>query len=122
LAGDSSLNFLKTDGRDRRTVYGETFQTSQPHIHAAGDVIGLPSTASTSIEQGRIGACYAVGKHTRIAGQQRPYAPCSVPELSYVWLSKGMVRQAGIVYETEPHVSGKRRPDTSWARTMACSN
>ena len=39
----------------------ETLQTSAPHIYAAGDVIGFPSLASTSMEQGRVAACHAFG-------------------------------------------------------------
>jgi hypothetical protein len=35
------------------------YQTAAPHIYAAGDVIGFPSLASTSMEQGRLAACHA---------------------------------------------------------------
>ncbi len=41
----------------RLKVNAKTFQTDVPHIYAAGDVIGFPSLASTSMEQGRIAAC-----------------------------------------------------------------
>src|SRR6266850_364499 len=40
------------------------YQTSQPHIYAVGDVIGFPSLASVSMEQGRIAAARAVGRDT----------------------------------------------------------
>lgn len=45
---------LEADERGRIAVDPATFQTAVPHIYAAGDVIGFPSLASTSMEQGRI--------------------------------------------------------------------
>jgi len=52
---------LETDNRGRLAIDTKTFQTSVPHIYAAGDVIGFPSLDSTSMEQGRIAACHAFG-------------------------------------------------------------
>jgi NAD(P) transhydrogenase len=37
------------------------FRTAVPHVYAAGDVIGHPSLAATSSEQGRLAACHAFG-------------------------------------------------------------
>src|SRR5438874_1637260 len=60
----SSLNVQAAgfcaDDRGRLDV-NEHFQTSVPHIYAVGDVIGFPSLASTSMEQGRLSACHAFG-------------------------------------------------------------
>ncbi len=39
----------------------EHYQTSVNHIYAAGDVIGFPALASTSMEQGRVAMCHAFG-------------------------------------------------------------
>ena len=39
----------------------EHFQTAVPHIYAAGDVIGFPALASTSMEQGRLASCHMFG-------------------------------------------------------------
>ena len=39
----------------------ENFQTSVPHVYAAGDVIGFPALASTSMEQGRLASCHIFG-------------------------------------------------------------
>src|SRR5262249_43065221 len=47
---------LTADTRGRLTVDKASFQTPVPHIYAAGDVVGFPSLASTSMEQGRIAA------------------------------------------------------------------
>lgn len=99
----SSLNLsaagLEADSRGRLEVNRATFQTTQPHIYAAGDVIGFPSLASTSMEQGRAAACHAFGKHARIDDQHPPYGVYSVPELSSVGRSEEAVRQLGIAYE-----------------------
>src|SRR5262249_33099844 len=51
---------LVADGRGRLAV-DETFRTAVRHIYAAGDVIGYPSLAATSSEQGRLAACHALG-------------------------------------------------------------
>jgi NAD(P) transhydrogenase len=50
---------IEVDGRGRLRVDPRTFQTSVKNIYAAGDVIGFPSLASTSMEQGRVAACHA---------------------------------------------------------------
>lgn len=90
---------LEADSRGRLTVDRETFQTSQPHIYAAGDVIGFPSLASTSMEQGRAAACHAFGEATACDDQRPPYGVYSVPELSCVGLSEEDARRSGLSYE-----------------------
>ncbi|HLW71404.1 MAG TPA: FAD-dependent oxidoreductase [Candidatus Binataceae bacterium] len=54
---------LAADVRGRLAV-NQVFQTSVPNIYAAGDVVGFPSLASTSMEQGRYAACHAFGQET----------------------------------------------------------
>ena len=83
---------LKTDGRGRLTVDPATFQTEVPHIYAAGDVIGFPSLASTSMEQGRIAAGHAFGLPMPPAPQFFPYGIYAVPEISTVGMSEEEVR------------------------------
>ena len=51
---------LETDHRGRLSVERKTYQTAVPHIYATGDVIGHPSLASTSLQQGRVAACHAL--------------------------------------------------------------
>ncbi len=70
-----------------------------PHIYAAGDVIGFPSLASTSMEQGRIAACHAFGLPMPPAPQYFPYGIYAVPEISTVGLSEEEVRAQGIACE-----------------------
>jgi NAD(P) transhydrogenase len=90
---------IACDSRGRIAVDSETFQTEVPHIYAAGDVIGFPSLASTSMEQGRIAACHAFGLPLPPAPQFFPYGIYSVPEISTVGLTEEQVRVKGICYE-----------------------
>jgi NAD(P) transhydrogenase len=64
---------LTPDSRGRLVVDMKTFQTEVPHIYAAGDVIGFPSLASTSMEQGRIAACNALGEAAHEPPEYFPY-------------------------------------------------
>jgi NAD(P) transhydrogenase len=90
---------LGADSRGRIAVDSSTFQTSTPHIYAAGDVIGFPSLASTSMEQGRIAACHAFDTPAPPPPEFFPYGIYSVPEMSTVGMTEEEVRQRGIPYE-----------------------
>ena len=90
---------LTVDGRGRLAVDPMTFQTDVPHIYAAGDVIGFPALASTSMEQGRIAACHAFGTPLAPAPTFFPYGIYAVPEISTVGLTEEEVRAKGIPYE-----------------------
>jgi NAD(P) transhydrogenase len=90
---------LTTDKRGRLAVDPNTFQTAVPHIYAAGDVIGFPSLASTSMEQGRIAACHAFGLPMPPAPQYFPYGIYAVPEISTVGMSEQEVRDKNIAHE-----------------------
>ena len=90
---------LTTDNRGRLKVNPDTFQTDIPHIYAAGDVIGFPSLASTSMEQGRIAACHAFGLPMPPAPAYFPYGIYAVPEISIVGMSEQEVKEKGIRYE-----------------------
>jgi len=90
---------LKADSRGRLKVDPDTFQTDIPNIYATGDVIGFPSLASTSLEQGRIAACHACHQDVPHAPQFFPYGIYSVPEISTVGLSEEQARAQHIPYE-----------------------
>ena len=90
---------IEVDKRGRITVDPKTLQTSVPHIYAAGDVIGFPSLASTSMEQGRLAACHAFGLPVSHTPEGFPYGIYSVPEISTVGMSEEQVRAEGISYE-----------------------
>ncbi len=91
---------LATDERGRLEGRpGRRSRPSVPHIYAAGDVIGFPSLASTSMEQGRIAACHAFGVPAPPAPEFFPYGIYSVPEISTVGMTEEEVREHGIPYE-----------------------
>lgn len=90
---------IATDNRGRVKVDAGTFQTEAPHIYATGDVIGFPSLASTSMEQGRIAACHAFGLPLPPAPAYFPYGIYAVPEISTVGMSEQEVRDKKINYE-----------------------
>jgi NAD(P) transhydrogenase len=90
---------LIADSRGRLKVDPVTFQTTVPHIYCAGDAIGFPSLASTSMEQGRIAACHAFHVRMPPAPEFFPYGIYSVPEISTVGMSEQEVRDRRIPYE-----------------------
>ncbi len=90
---------LKTDHRGRLEVDRKTYQTKVPHIYAAGDVIGHPSLASTSLQQGRIAACHALDTPTLPESPWFPYGIYSVPEISTCGMSEEEMNERGIPYE-----------------------
>ncbi|MBB3930312.1 NAD(P) transhydrogenase [Kaistia hirudinis] len=90
---------IATDHRGRIVVDPKTLQTSAPHIYAAGDVIGFPSLASTSMEQGRLAACHAFGLAPPPPPEFFPYGIYSVPEISTVGMTEEEVRKREIPYE-----------------------
>lgn len=90
---------IESDHRGRVSVDPDTFQTSAPHIYAAGDVIGFPSLASTSMEQGRIAACHAFDAKSQKPPEYFPYGIYSVPEISTVGMTEAEVIERKIPYE-----------------------
>lgn len=103
MGATRSLNLdaagLETDDRDRLDVNRKTYQTDVPHIYAAGDVIGHPSLASTSMQQGRVAACHALEIPTLPESPWFPYGVYSVPEMSTVGMSEEEVQDLNIPYE-----------------------
>jgi len=90
---------LSADDRGRMTV-NSSYQTTVPHIYAAGDVIGFPALASTSMEQGRRAACHAFGAQTETLPHLFPYGIYSIPEISMVGRTEEELTAAGVPYET----------------------
>ena len=103
LGATSHLNLkavgLETDHRGRIEVDRKTYQTAVPHIYATGDVIGHPSLASTSLQQGRIAACHALDTPTLKESPWFPYGIYSVPEISTCGMSEEEIQRRGIPYE-----------------------
>jgi NAD(P) transhydrogenase len=63
----------------------DRYQTHVRHIYAAGDVIGFPALASTSMEQGRVAMCHAFGfPYKQRLASQLPMGIYTIPEISAV--------------------------------------
>lgn len=89
---------LQPDERGRLRV-NEYFQTSLPHIYAAGDIIGFPALASTSMQQGRLASCHAFGLPFKVRTQLLPYGIYTIPEISMVGPTEQELKQDGVPYE-----------------------
>jgi len=103
LAATEALNLpaagLSGDARGRIAV-DERFRTAVSHIFAAGDVIGYPSLAATSSEQGRLAACAAFGVDTGPMASHFPVGIYSIPEISMVGAPEHDLTAQKIPYET----------------------
>jgi NAD(P) transhydrogenase len=75
----------------------EFFQTSVPHIYAAGDVIGFPALSSTAMEQGRLASNHMFGTPGMLDPRLLPYGIYTIPEIS-------------MVGDTEEHLTRERIP------------
>ncbi|MEZ4668440.1 MAG: Si-specific NAD(P)(+) transhydrogenase [Anaerolineae bacterium] len=89
---------IATDDRGRLKV-NEHYQTNIPSIYAVGDVIGFPSLASTSMEQGRLASCHAFGVETKSLPELFPYGIYTIPEISIVGKTEEELTEQGIPYE-----------------------
>jgi NAD(P) transhydrogenase len=103
VAATHALNLsaagLAGDARGRIKV-DEGFRTVVPHIFAAGDVIGYPSLAATSSEQGRLAACHAFGVQTGPMPAHFPIGIYSIPEISMVGAPEHELTAGRVPYET----------------------
>jgi NAD(P) transhydrogenase len=102
IAATKSLNLaaagLLADERGRIRV-DETFRTSVPSIFAAGDVIGYPSLAATSSEQGRLAACHALGVEAGSMAAHFPIGIYAIPEISMVGAPEHELTERKVPYE-----------------------
>ncbi|HEY3763797.1 MAG TPA: Si-specific NAD(P)(+) transhydrogenase [Gaiellales bacterium] len=89
---------LTVDSRGRIEV-DEHYRTSVEHIYAVGDVIGFPSLASASFEQGRLAAAHAFGLETRPMRDLLPIGIYTVPEISFAGLTEEELTGDGVPYE-----------------------
>jgi NAD(P) transhydrogenase len=80
-------------GRNGTILVDENYQPPVPGVYAVGDVIGPPSLASVSMEQGRRAICHALGTDPGSKFELVPIGIYSVPELSSVGLSEQEARE-----------------------------
>ena len=90
---------LSADNRGRLKV-NEFFETQVEHIYAAGDVIGFPALAATSMEQGRLASCHMFHQIPGEAPSKLfPYGIYTIPEMSMVGQTEQALTQQGTPYE-----------------------
>jgi NAD(P) transhydrogenase len=90
---------LSVDERGLLAV-NERYQTAVPHIYAAGDVIGFPALASTSMEQARVAMVHAfdLPKYKTRVAPVFPLAVYTIPEVAMAGETEESCRQKGIDY------------------------
>jgi NAD(P) transhydrogenase len=77
-----------------------TYRTQAEHIWAVGDVIGFPSLAASSAEQGRIAALDACGHAPDpVDTRLMPFGIYAIPEISFVGRTESQLTDAAIPYE-----------------------
>jgi NAD(P) transhydrogenase len=89
---------LASDERGRMKV-NEFYQTSVPHIYAAGDVIGFPALAATSMEQGRLASCHMFHQLAEPPSTLYPLGIYTIPEISMVGQTEQALTAAKVPYE-----------------------
>jgi NAD(P) transhydrogenase len=89
---------LQADDRGRLKV-NDHYQTEVEHIYAVGDVIGFPSLAATSMEQGRLAAAHALGVRADSVPELFPFGVYTIPEISTVGRNETELTEAGVPYE-----------------------
>jgi NAD(P) transhydrogenase len=86
---------VRTDARGSVLV-DEEFSTGVAGVYAAGDVIGFPALASTSMEQARVAVCRAFGfAYNQHVSPLLPYGVYTIPEVSCVGLSEEEATEEG---------------------------
>ena len=89
---------IEPDARGRLSVDAQ-YRTKIPHIFAAGDVIGYPSLAATSADQGRLVACHAFGFPAEPMAGHFPIGIYAIPEISMVGTPEHVLTGEKIPYE-----------------------
>jgi NAD(P) transhydrogenase len=89
---------ITADSRGRIQVDAD-FRTAQPNIYAVGDVIGFPSLASVSMEQGRIAAAKAFGAPVHSNPAYYPYGIYTIPEISFIGKTEEQLTEEDVPYE-----------------------
>jgi NAD(P) transhydrogenase len=89
---------VDVDTRGRIPVDAE-YRTKQSHIFAVGDVIGFPSLASVSMEQGRIACANAFGKTIESNPASYPYGIYTIPEISFIGKTEEQLTDEDVPYE-----------------------
>jgi NAD(P) transhydrogenase len=89
---------IQVGSKGRLTVDAH-YRTSVPHIYAAGDVIGFPALASTSMEQARVAMCHAFEQRYKTAlAPLLPTGIYTIPEVSMIGSTEEQLKSQGVDY------------------------
>jgi NAD(P) transhydrogenase len=90
---------IEADNRGRIPV-DKDFRTKTAGIFAVGDVIGFPSLASVSMEQGRIAVARAFGNENLVSNPSYyPYGIYTIPEISFIGKTEEQLTDEDVPYE-----------------------
>src|SRR5271169_7030260 len=89
---------VEADDRGRIKVDAD-YRTKQKHIFAVGDVIGFPSLASVSMEQGRIASAKAFGLQAESDPAGYPYGIYTIPQISFIGKTEEQLTEEDVPYE-----------------------
>jgi NAD(P) transhydrogenase len=89
---------IEVDDRGRIKV-DRDYRTAQQHIFAVGDVIGFPSLASVSMEQGRIASAKAFGLQSESDPAGYPYGIYTIPQISFIGKTEEQLTEEDVPYE-----------------------
>lgn len=89
---------LVADARGRIKV-DEHYRTTVPHIYAVGDVIGFPSLASVSMEQGRMAVAHAYNRPISSNPSYFPFGIYTIPEISFIGKTEEQLTEEDVPYE-----------------------
>jgi NAD(P) transhydrogenase len=90
---------LEADARGRIPV-DKDFRTKCANVFAAGDVIGFPSLASVSMEQGRVAAARAFREDSVVSNPSYyPYGIYTIPEISFIGKTEEQLTEEDVPYE-----------------------
>jgi len=110
----AELNFAAaglTPGKRGVIAVDERYRTEVSHIYAAGDVIGAPALAATSMEQARVAVCHALGITVKEElASLLPTGIYTIPEVTMVGATEEMLKQQGVDF-----IAGRARYRTTHA-------
>ena len=90
---------VKRDARGYIQV-DDCYRTGIDGVYAAGDVIGFPALASTSMEQARVAVCHAFDlKYKQRVSSLLPYGVWTIPEIATVGESEDSLRARDMPFE-----------------------
>lgn len=89
---------LVPDKRGRLKV-NEHYETEAENVYAVGDIIGFPSLASTSMEQGRLAALHALGQELPVRPSSLPFGIYTIPEISMIGPTEEELTAQAVPYE-----------------------